>query len=70
MYILQHSCCEELRIVGIYEDMEAASLQCQCMSYNDVDGERFYITHHDVESKDEVQDRFDRVKLHRSLRNS
>ena len=70
MYILQHSCCDELRIVGIYDTMEAASLQCQVMSHCDTDGERFYISHHEVESTEVVQDRLDRVKLHRTLRNS
>lgn len=70
MYVLQHSCCEELRIVGVYDSMEAASLQCRVMSFNDVDGERFYITHHEVESAEEVQQRLDRVTLNRTLRNS
>ena len=70
MYVLQHSCCEELRIVGVYDNMEAATLQCRVMSYNDTDGERFYITHHEVESTEEVQSRFDRVKLHRNYHNS
>lgn len=70
MYVLQHSCCGELDIVGIYDDMETATLQCRVMSHNDTDGERFYITHHEVESKEVVQDRFDRVKLHRNYHNS
>ena len=70
MYILQHSCCGDLDIIGIYDSMEAAALQCQVMSHNDVDGEKFYISHHNVESTEEVQQRFDRVKLQRNYHNS
>lgn len=70
MYILQHSCCDELRIVGVYDSMEAACIQARVMSYNDTDGERFHISFHEAESVDVVQDRFDRVKLHRNYSNS
>ena len=70
MYILQHSCCGELEIMGIYDSMEAASLQCQVMSHNDVDGERFWISYFNVESKEQVQQRLERVKLNRTLHNS